>query len=251
MFQSVIEPPAVGAGRFGAGMWVSLMLHAGVLAGVLGLSGGVLQEPEQPGCTLWLPRPIAQPTPRVAPHPTPTAPPASTPRTSPRPKPRPELVQPTRPTPLPVDETPKDEPTPPAATETGTTALASTIGNPLAIGDPWGGEGTPRDQVNGPVGPQGEEVLPFGAGMTPPQLLSGAQLQYTREALAARVSGTVIARCTITQEGTVERCRIIKGLPHMDEAVLEALTSRHYRPVSFQGRPVSVSYAFQVKLTLP
>ena len=62
---------------------------------------------------------------------------------------------------------------------------------------------------------------------------------------------TVIARCTITQEGEVERCRIIKGLPHMDEAVLEALTSRHYRPVSFQGRPVSASYTFQVKLALP
>jgi protein TonB len=87
--------------------------------------------------------------------------------------------------------------------------------------------------------------------MTPPQLLSGAQLQYTREALEARVSGTAIARCTITREGDVENCRIIRGLPHMDAAVLDALTNRHYRPVSFQGQPVSVSYTFHVRLELP
>jgi protein TonB len=49
----------------------------------------------------------------------------------------------------------------------------------------------------------------------------------------------------------VENCRIIKGLPHMDETVLESLTSRRYRPVTFQGRPVSVSYTFNVRLEMP
>jgi periplasmic protein TonB len=129
---------------------------------------------------------------------------------------------------------------------------AASSGDPLALGpneahpdraNPYGWT------VNNTAGV--EEVLPFGASMTPPELLSGAPLQYTREAVAARISGTVIARCTITREGEVENCRIIRGLPHMDAAVLEALTSRHYRPVSFQGQPVSVSYTFQVKLKLP
>ncbi len=69
--------------------------------------------------------------------------------------------------------------------------------------------------------------------------------------MEARVSGVIIARCTVTREGSVENCRIIKGLPLMDEAVVEALTTRHYRPVHFQGRPVSVTYTFNVKLRMP
>lgn len=53
------------------------------------------------------------------------------------------------------------------------------------------------------------------------------------------------------QEGIRMFQSIIRGLPHMDAAVLDALTSRHYRPVSFQGQPVSVSYTFHVRLELP
>jgi protein TonB len=82
-------------------------------------------------------------------------------------------------------------------------------------------------------------------------MLSGETIQYTREALEARVSGLIIARCTITREGEVEDCRVIKGLPYMDVPVVQALTTRRYRPVHFQGRPVSVSYTFNVKLRLP
>ncbi len=32
---------------------------------------------------------------------------------------------------------------------------------------------------------------------------------------------------------------------------MDALESRHYRPVTFQGRPVSVSYVFTIRLKLP
>ncbi len=55
----------------------------------------------------------------------------------------------------------------------------------------------------------------------------------------------------LTLEGTVQGCRILKGLPHMDEAVLQALHSRRYRPVMYQGKPVTVSYTFNMKLAAP
>jgi protein TonB len=100
------------------------------------------------------------------------------------------------------------------------------------------------------AGSTGEEAIPFGSGMAQPQLLSSGTLQYTREALAAHVSGTVVAKCVISREGEVEDCRIIKGQPHMDEAVLEHLYSRRYSPVLYQGRPVAVSYVFTIRLAL-
>jgi protein TonB len=95
-------------------------------------------------------------------------------------------------------------------------------------------------------------VVPFGEGMTRPVLLqSGRPITYTREAIAARVEGVSIARCVITAEGLVERCKVIKPLPFMDEAVLEHLQSQRFQPVSYQGKPVSVGYNFSVRLTLP
>ncbi|HYO72118.1 MAG TPA: TonB family protein [Archangium sp.] len=250
MFQSIVNQPGVGAGRFGAGMWVSLMVHAGVFAGVLGLSGRAAEELPQKEYEIGPMRRTAQSAPRESnPQPTPNP-------TPPRPradrKPQRELRQPAKIPPPPLDETPRTEPSP------SETLPAAPGGSATHPGDSVGrvpDEGPPDDINPGPGWPTNhtgvEEVLPFGAGMTPPQMLSGAQLQYTREALAARVSGTVIARCTITREGDVENCRIIRGLPHMDAAVLDALTSRHYRPVSFQGQPVGVSYTFHVRLELP
>ena len=106
------------------------------------------------------------------------------------------------------------------------------------------------DMLNGAA--TGEEVMPFGSGMTPPRLVSeGVALRYTLDAVRAQVHGLLIARCTISREGDVGDCRIIRGLPFMDEAVLESLTSRHYTPVTFQGRTVSVKYTFNVNLKLP
>ena len=104
--------------------------------------------------------------------------------------------------------------------------------------------------VGGSVGPSGD-VLPFGAGMTRPEKLSGPMPQYTPEALEARVQGLVIAKCVITTEGTLEQCRIIKPLPHLEQAVLKALYASRYKPVTYQGRPVAVDYTFNFKLTLP
>ena len=97
----------------------------------------------------------------------------------------------------------------------------------------------------------GSGVLPFGAGMTRPTLMSKVDPVYTREALAARVEGLMLVKCVITTTGTLQSCRVVKGLPHMDEAVLKALGQWRYTPVSYQGAPVSVDYVIPVRLVLP
>jgi protein TonB len=107
-------------------------------------------------------------------------------------------------------------------------------------------------QLGGKVGGQGTRaVLPFGAGMTRPQRISGRDPVYSKEALAARVEGLMIVRCTITVEGRLDRCRVIKTLPFMERAVLDALATHRYTPVMFQGQPVSVQYVFNIKLVMP
>ena len=91
-------------------------------------------------------------------------------------------------------------------------------------------------------------VLPFGPDMTRPVLLSGADLVVPREARVARISGTMIARCTITSDGALRDCRIIKGLPFLDQPMLASLATRRYRPVFADGKAVSVQYIFNLKI---
>ena len=100
--------------------------------------------------------------------------------------------------------------------------------------------------------PTGEDVVPFSFGtMEPPKLdLPSEDRVHARGARGPR-HRMMIARCTITRDGDVENCKIIKGVPHMNEAVLEALETRRYTPVVYQGKPIAVTYTFNVKLDLP
>lgn len=91
----------------------------------------------------------------------------------------------------------------------------------------------------------------FGAGMTQPERISGPIPEYTKEALEQRIQGLMIVKCVITLEGEVRSCRIIKPLPFMEAAVLDALYQSRYKPVTLQGRPVQAEYTFNLKLTLP
>ncbi len=96
------------------------------------------------------------------------------------------------------------------------------------------------------------DVLPYNEDMPRPEMVDqGKDIIYTREAMAAKSSGVMIVRCTITQQGRVEKCRIIKPVPHMERAVLDALQSRTYKPIIYKGYPVNVDYTFSMRLVAP
>ena len=106
--------------------------------------------------------------------------------------------------------------------------------------------------LGGTLGGTGtKDVMAFGEGMTRPERVSGADPVYTREALEAHVQGLMIVKCVIGVDGYLSNCRIIKPLPYMEKAVLDALSTRRYKPVTFQGRPITCDYVFNIKLVMP
>lgn len=258
MFQSVIQQSAAGRGRFGTGVWVSLLVHAGVLGGALLVSGVTqkLAPPKEPEVLIFEHRPAGPPQttpPRLEQKPPPPKVAAKKPpaprKTLRQPSliPPPPAVEPQPVEPEPAEPTPSDEE---ASGETTASPLGSVVGEVIGLPTHEG-----PTCLNCPPGPalqgSGEETVPFGAGMTPPQLLSeGVPVRYTSDAIQAGVRGLLIARCTITSDGQVNDCRVIKGLPFMDQSVLESLESRRYRPVTFQGKPVNALYTFNVKLQM-
>jgi serine/threonine-protein kinase len=122
------------------------------------------------------------------------------------------------------------------------TAAAEPAGGPLAV---------PVLALSKGVAPTGDGPVPFQEGMPRPVELQGKDIVYTREAMAARVEGTMVVKCTITKKGQVENCRVIKGLPHMNEAVVQSLQSRTYKPILLRGQAVAVDYVFNIRLVAP
>lgn len=89
------------------------------------------------------------------------------------------------------------------------------------------------------------------AAETKPVQLSGGDPVYTPAALAARAEGDVQVKCTVTEEGKLADCTILRSVPFMDQAVLEAMAGWRFSPATRHGRAVAVEQVFTVRLTLP
>jgi len=238
MFDSVIHPK--GRGRVGTGTLLSVLLHAAALLVALWLSArsGVPVAPPAPVIHFFNAAPRALPSGSSAPA---------------APAPAPARAHPARP------HTTRPQPQAVLGARMGPPELAAPdVGDAPALDVPGtlgaGISGLAPSTVGaGPGVGVGNGPLVFSAeqGMTLPRRIAGADPEYTREALEAGVQGNLIAKCVITAEGAVEDCQILKGLPHLDQAVLRALRAQRFTPVTVHGNPVAVSYLFTFRMVLP
>lgn len=229
MFDSVLRRETLPRRRFGAGALIALAVHAGAVSfAIWAQATGAGQEERQVAVTF------------VKPPPPP--PPPSVQRQARRPQPRPRRPQTVlpqaivAPTVVPQERPPEEEPLPDEP------AIAGTEGGEVG--------GVPGGVVGGVVDAESQR-LEFDARMTPPVYRSGPDPRYTDKALEREVEGLMIVKCVVTTEGRVFGCRVLRSLPYMDRAVVEALEKRRYAPATLGGRPVEVDYTFRVRLTLP
>ena len=96
-----------------------------------------------------------------------------------------------------------------------------------------------------------EKAVEFEEQMTAPEMISGPAPEYTPEAIERGIEGSMQVRCVVTAEGQVRTCKVVKGLPFMNTAVIGALERRKYKPAAAQGKPVDVYYTFNIRLKLP
>ena len=96
-----------------------------------------------------------------------------------------------------------------------------------------------------------EKAVEFEEQMTAPEMISGPAPEYTPEAIERGVEGSMQVRCVVTAEGQVRTCKVVKGLPFMNTAVIGALERRKYKPATAHGKPVDVYYTFNIRLKLP
>ena len=87
--------------------------------------------------------------------------------------------------------------------------------------------------------------------MVRPQIIRMVAPVWTPEAAEARVAGMAIVKCVITTAGSLLNCRVLKGLPYMNDAILAALAQWQLTPALLDGTPVCVEYVLPINIRAP
>jgi TonB family protein len=83
-----------------------------------------------------------------------------------------------------------------------------------------------------------------------PALIQKTQPIYPPIAKAARVSGTVVLKATISKTGEVEHIRVVNGPPLFQQAALDAVKTWRYSPSLLNNQPVEVEKTVTVQFVL-
>jgi protein TonB len=74
---------------------------------------------------------------------------------------------------------------------------------------------------------------------------------YPPIAQSARVQGVVIMEIVITAEGQVQDARVLRSIPLLDQAALDAVRQWEFTPTLLNGQPTPIIMTVTVQFTLP
>jgi protein TonB len=235
MFGDVVDPSI----KVGSQKWytvpLSIIAHVAIFAAVIIIplmATDVLPTPPSMMAFVGAPPPPPPPPP-------PPAPAAAQPKVQP--------VQVTNPNAAPI-EAPKE--IIPEAPSTG-----------IGEGVPGGVEGgVPGGVVGGVVGglpeapppppPPPQAPVRVGGNIKAPTNIKRVNPVYPPIAQSARVQGVVIIEATIGPDGSVKDAKILRSIPLLDQAALDAVKQWRFTPTLLNGVPVPVIMTVTVNFTL-
>jgi protein TonB len=92
--------------------------------------------------------------------------------------------------------------------------------------------------------------VPVGGNIKPPTKIKDVRPVYPAIAQAARVEGLVIIETTISQTGRVMDAKLLRSIPLLDAAALDAVRQWEFTPTLLNGSPVPVVMTVTVNFTL-
>jgi TonB family protein len=99
---------------------------------------------------------------------------------------------------------------------------------------------------SGPSGP-----VRVGGNIRPPTRTQSADPVYPQTARAAGIQGVVILEVTIGEDGAVANARVLRSIPLLDQAALDAVRQWRYEPTLLNGVPTPVILTATVNFSLP
>ena len=98
--------------------------------------------------------------------------------------------------------------------------------------------------------PDTTEVVPFYALSEEPKLIYPVQPEYPELARAAGIQGTVFVEVLIGKNGLVEKARILKSNPMLDDAALAAVRQFRFSPAMQRDKNVRVRISIPIVFKL-
>lgn len=89
-----------------------------------------------------------------------------------------------------------------------------------------------------------------GGDVRQPKMVKIIEPKYPPEARRGRVEGIVVVEATVTEQGTVERVKVISGHPLLAQAAVDAVQHWKYEPTYLNGQPVAVILTAKVNFSL-
>jgi TonB family protein len=100
---------------------------------------------------------------------------------------------------------------------------------------------------------QDEQVFKPGNGVMIPRPIHEQKPQYTKEAMAAGIQGSVLLSVVVQKDGTVGRVEVTRSLDKtygLDDSAVSAARQWRFEPGRKDGKPVAVEVALELTFTL-
>lgn len=101
-----------------------------------------------------------------------------------------------------------------------------------------------------PPPPPPVQAVRVGGNIKEPTKTKNVAPTYPDIAKQARVSGVVILECTISPQGRVSDVKVLRGIPLLDQAAIDAVKQWQYTPTLLNGVPVPVIMTVTVNFKL-
>ena len=102
-----------------------------------------------------------------------------------------------------------------------------------------------------PAGPRPPEPVRLGSGPVSPRLLTRVEPVYPARAVSARVEGAVVLEARIDATGKVTDVQVLRSIPLLDQAALDAVRQWVYAPTCFNGAGIPLITTVTVLFKLP
>lgn len=101
-----------------------------------------------------------------------------------------------------------------------------------------------------PIAPGGMAPVRVGGNIKAPTKIKDVRPVYPAEAEAAGITGVVIMEAVIDQGGKVSSANVLRSIPALDQAAVDAVRQWEFTPTLLNGAPVPVVMTVTVNFTL-
>lgn len=97
---------------------------------------------------------------------------------------------------------------------------------------------------------QEDDIVRIGGDVKPPKKTKHVNPVYPEGAREAGIEGVVILETVIDKEGKVAHAEVVKSVPELDQAALDAVLQWEFEPTYVDGKKVRVRMTVTVNFTL-